>query len=123
MFVASGHRFPIRPAELGVQADWRAAVADARRQGDGFRPLRGFKRLGVQVFGADVTPPTSVLSGALEYKLQLIAKQVDRAPREARLVRNGLDIRVLPAQPGVQLQRAASERTIVLSARIAQSLG
>ncbi|HLY93297.1 MAG TPA: VanW family protein [Gaiellaceae bacterium] len=113
VFVASGHRFPIRAVELGVQADWGAAVADARRQGDGFVPLRGFKRLGVQVFGADVTPPTSVLSGALEYKLQLIAKIVDRTPRDARLVRDGLDVRVQPAQPGVELERAAAAQAIV----------
>lgn len=113
VFVASGHRFPIRAAELGVQADWRSAIADARRQGDGFVPLRGFKRIGVQVFGADVTPPTDVLSGALQYKLQLIAKAVDRAPRDARLVRDSLGVRVLPAQPGVELERAAAEQTIV----------
>ncbi len=113
VFVAAGHTFPIRPSELGVQADWRTAIADARRQGDGFIPLRGFKRLGVQVFGADVTPATSVLSGALAYKLQLIAQDVDRTPRDARLVRDGLVIHVLRAQRGVQLQRAAAERTIV----------
>ena len=113
VFVASGRRFPIRAVELGVQADWRSAIADARRQGDGFVPLRGFKRIGVQVFGADVTPPTDVLSGALQYKLQLIAKAVDRAPLDARLVRDGLDVHVVPARPGVELQRAAAEQAIV----------
>lgn len=112
-FVASGHRFPIRAVELGVQDDWRTAIADARRQGDGFVPLRGFKRIGVQVFGADLTPPTDVLSGALQYKLELIAKAVDRSPRDARLVRDGLDVRVVAAQPGIELQRAAAEQTIV----------
>ena len=113
LFVASGHRFPIRAVELGVQADWGAAIADARRQGDGFVPLRGFKRLGVQVFGADVAPPIDALSGALAYKLELIAKVVDRAPRDARLVRDGFDARVVPAQPGVELERAAAEQAIV----------
>src|SRR5581483_9696693 len=41
VFVAGDKRFRIRPAELGVQSDWRAAVDDAQRQGSGFGPLRG----------------------------------------------------------------------------------
>ena len=62
VFVAGGKRFSIEPLELGVEPDWKAAVDSARRQGDGFGPLRGFKRLDVQVFGADVTPPIRVLT-------------------------------------------------------------
>jgi vancomycin resistance protein YoaR len=113
VFIAGGERFSISPVELGVQADWKAAVDDARRQGDGFAPLRGFKRLGVDFFGADVAPPTSALSGALTYELQQIAEQVDRAPRDARLVRAGLDVHVVGAQPGVRLDRAAAAEAIV----------
>ena len=75
VFLAGGTRFAIRPNELGVEPDWKAAVDAAQRQGDGFGPLRGFKRLDVQFFGADVTPPTRVLNGALKYKLGLIAKE------------------------------------------------
>ncbi len=84
VFTAGGRRFGIRPLELGVQSDWRAAVDDAQRQGSGFAPLRGFKRLGVDVFGADVTPPTSVLNGSLEYELDRIANVVE--PAAARRV-------------------------------------
>jgi len=113
VFVAAGRRFPIRPVELGVRQDWKAAVDDARRQGYGFAPLRGFKRLGVDFFGADVTPSTSVLSGVLTYELQQIAQRVDRTARDARLVRLGLEVRVLPAQPGVQLDRTAAAQAIV----------
>jgi vancomycin resistance protein YoaR len=113
VFVAAGRRFPIRPAELGVQADWKAAVEDARRQGDGFGPFRGFKRIGVDVFGADVTPSISVLSGALQYELQVIAKRVDRAPRDARLVRHGTNIRAQRAEPGIELERTTAAQTIV----------
>ena len=115
VFVAGGRRFPIAPVELGVEPDWRSAVDAAQRQGDGFGPLRGFKRLDVQVFGADVTPPTRVLSGALQYKLGLIARQVDRAPRDAALVRHGSTIAVAPSRPGVVLDRAAAERVVVRS--------
>jgi vancomycin resistance protein YoaR len=115
VFVAGGRRFPIRPTELGVEPDWKAAVDAAQRQGDGFGPIRGFKRLDVQVFGADVTPPTRVLSGALQYKLGLIANEVDRAPRDAALVRRGATVSVLPSRPGVVLDRRAAERVVVRS--------
>ena len=113
VFVAAGKRFAIRPIELGVEPDWQAAIDAAERQGDGFGPLRGFKRLDVQVFGADVTPPIRVLNGALQYKLQLIAKDVNRAPRDAAVVRRGLKIAVVPARAGMVLDRSAAERTLV----------
>ena len=113
VFTAGGKRFPIRARELGVQPDWARAVEVARREGDGFGPLRGFKRLGVEVFGEDVSPPTEVLRGALEYKLRLIARAVDRAPRDAALVRRGGRIVAVPARPGLRLDRDASARTIV----------
>jgi vancomycin resistance protein YoaR len=113
VFLAGGTRYLIRPNELGVEPDWKAAVAAAQRQGDGFGPIRGFKRLDVQVFGADVTPPTTVLDGALQYELGLIAKDVNRPPRNAALVLHGLRIAVRPAQAGRVLDRAAAARTIV----------
>jgi vancomycin resistance protein YoaR len=113
VFAAAGKRFAIRPIELGVEPDWKAAIAAAQRQGDGFGPLRGFKRLDVQVFGADVTPPIRVLTGALQYKLELIAKDVNRAPRDAALVRRGLKITVVPARAGIVLDRAAATRIVV----------
>lgn len=113
VFVAAGKRFSIRAYELGVQPDWKAAVEAARRQGDGFGPLRGFKRLDVSFFGADVTPPITALTGALDYKVRLIARDVNRRPREAALVRRGLDVRVVPAQPGLVLDERAAAETIV----------
>jgi vancomycin resistance protein YoaR len=112
-FVAGGKRFSIRPNDLGVELDWNAAVAAAERQGDGFGPIRGFKRLDVQVFGADVTPPTTVLHGALQYKIGLIAKDVNRIPQNAAVVRHGLRIVVQPARQGRALDRVAAARTIV----------
>jgi vancomycin resistance protein YoaR len=113
VFVAAGKKFPIPPRQLGVEPDWARAVDLARREGDGFGPLRGFKRLDVQVFGADVSPPIQVLTGALEYKLQLIAADVDRQPRDAQLVRRSGRIVAVPAQPGLVLDRKAAAQTIV----------
>jgi vancomycin resistance protein YoaR len=113
VFVAGGKRFRIRPVELGVEPDWKAAVASAERQGDGFGPIRALKRLDVQFFGADVTPPTSVLHGALDYEVSRIADAVDRRPQSASLVRHGLAVDIVPARAGRALDRAAATRTIV----------
>jgi hypothetical protein len=60
-FTAAGREWRLRPASLGVETDWNAAVRIALDQGDGLAPIRGFRRLGVRVFGADVSPPTRVL--------------------------------------------------------------
>jgi vancomycin resistance protein YoaR len=113
VFTAAGKRFPISPTALGVEPNWKAAIDAAQRQGSGFGPLRGFKRLGVTFFGADVTPPTTVLDGSLEYELGLIAKRVNRDPRDAQIVRRGTSIIVTPARPGYVLDRHAAARTVV----------
>jgi len=113
VFTAGGKRFPIPPAELGVQSDWRAAVDDAQRQGSGFAPLRGFKRIGVEVFGADVTPSTSVLTGALQYELGRIALVADQAPRDASLSLDGTRVVLHSAQAGRVLDRRAAAAVIV----------
>jgi len=113
VFTAAGKRFPIRPATLGVQPDWKAAIDAAQRQGDGFGPLRGFKRLDVTFFGADVTPRIGVLNGSLQYELGQIADRVNHPAREAALVRRGSKIVVVPARPGTVLDRAAAADTLV----------
>jgi vancomycin resistance protein YoaR len=113
VFTAAGKRFPITPTALGVQPDWRAAIDAAQRQGNGFGPLRGFKRLDVTFFGADVTPPITVLNGSLQYELGQIAQKVNREPREAALVRRGTSFVIVPARPGYVLDRATAARTLV----------
>jgi vancomycin resistance protein YoaR len=113
VFTAGARRFAIRPGELGVESDWAAAVDDAQRQGSGFAPLRGFKRIGVDVFGADVAPATSVLTGALQYELDRIAAAVDRAPRDASLSLRGTHVALVAAQTGRTLDRSAAASIIV----------
>ena len=72
----------LQPRHLGIRVDWGAAVDAVRRQGNGFGPLRGFRRLDLRFFGADVAPPTQVYDGALEAKLNQISAAVNvRAPR------------------------------------------
>jgi vancomycin resistance protein YoaR len=113
LFAAGRRRFRIRPVELGVEPDWRAAVDSAQRQGAGFAPIRGFKRIGVDVFGADVTPPIGVLRGALDYEIDRIAQAVDRPPRDASLTLRGTSVVVVPARTGRQIDRTAAANVLV----------
>ena len=111
MAATSSYRFAAK--QLAVQPDWNAAVAAAGRAGDGFGPVRGFRRLRARVFGAEVLPRLVVSNAALEYALDKIAADVDQRPRSARLVRHGLRIQVVPDQPGSRLDRDAAADTIV----------
>jgi vancomycin resistance protein YoaR len=112
-FVVEGRRWRISPRRLGVEADWAAAVDSARRQGEGFGPVRGLRRVKVRVFGADVSPPARVYVPALEYQLQQLAEEIDRPRRESAIVLNGLKPVLVPGRPGYRLRREAAASTIV----------
>ena len=75
--------------------------------------MRGYKRIGVDVFGADVTPSTSVLTGALQYELDRIAAAVDQPARNASLRLDGTRVVLVPAQPGRTLDRPAATTLVV----------
>ncbi|MGB2876269.1 MAG: VanW family protein [Gaiellaceae bacterium] len=113
VFAAGAHRWPLRPGNLGVDADWRAAVKLAQRQGDGFGPFRGLRRIGVRVFGADVSPPTRVWERALDYELARMARIVDKPYRDAAIALHGLRPVVVPEHAGRVLDRKAAAPTIV----------
>jgi hypothetical protein len=74
-FRAGTHVWQLEPRRLGIQVDWAAAVDAVRRQGQGFGPLRGFRRLDLRFFGADVAPPTQVYDAALRYWLDRIERR------------------------------------------------
>jgi vancomycin resistance protein YoaR len=114
-FTAAGERFPLAAEQLGVRPDWSAAVAAAARSGDGFGPIRGFRRLHTRFFGAEVLPALAVSSGALEYALDEVAAEVDRQPRSAAVVRRGLSIQIVPEQAGRRLDREAAGEVIARS--------
>ena len=114
-FTAAGREWRLKPVSLGVQTDWNAAVKLALDQGDGVGPVRGFRRLGVRVFGADVAPPTRVFERALAYELGRMARVVNRPHRDAALVLRGLRPVVVPATAGHVLDRDAAGDTIVRS--------
>jgi vancomycin resistance protein YoaR len=112
-FLANPRSWRLTPVQLGVQVDWAAAVEAARREGEGFGPVRGFKRLHTRFFGADVAPPTRAYEAALGYAIERFAKGVRRRPREAAVELRGLRPVVVPAATGRSLDRAAAERTVV----------
>jgi vancomycin resistance protein YoaR len=114
-FAAGGETYRFAANQLAVQPDWAAAVAAAGRAGDGFGPLRGFRRLRARVFGAEILPRLTVSNAALEYALDQIAEDVDRAPANAKLVRRGLRIRIVPDETGASLDREAAAEVIVRS--------
>ena len=114
-FVAGEHRWRMTPARLGVKADWAAAVAAARRQGDGFAPVRGFRRLHTRFFGSDVVPPARVFDAALRYELDRFARAVHVKTREPAVQLRGLRPVVVAGRPGRALEREAAARVVVRS--------
>jgi vancomycin resistance protein YoaR len=114
-FVAGGRKFPITPRSMGVEVDWGAAVADAVRQGGGFGVVRGYRRLELQLFPQDVSPPIRSYGAALDYELGLLGKAVDSPHREAALVRRGLHITIAPGKTGLALDRAPARKLLVAS--------
>ncbi|TML66307.1 MAG: hypothetical protein E6G13_13900, partial [Actinobacteria bacterium] len=101
--------------QLGVRPDWRAAVNTVRRQGAGFAPFRGFKRLDLKVFGTDVAPPTQVYVSGLRYVLGKVSGVVDMRHREPSVVLHGLQPVILPGRAGRVLDRQAAAAAIVRS--------
>jgi len=112
-FRVGARTWRLEPRHLGIRVDWRAAVDAVRRQGNGFGPLRGFRRLDLRFFGADVAPPTQVDDAALQAKLDEIAAAVNVSHREASIVLHGLRPQIVPSRTGHVLDRHAAAATIV----------
>jgi vancomycin resistance protein YoaR len=113
VFTAADRSWPLRPVNLGVEVDWSGAVKVALHEGGGAAPIRGFRRLGVRVFGADVAPPTQVLERSLAFELGRMSRAVDRPHRDASIVLRRLQPVVLAGTTGHVLDREAAGRTIV----------
>ncbi|HEX4929410.1 MAG TPA: VanW family protein, partial [Gaiellaceae bacterium] len=115
VFTAGGESYEIKATTLGVEADWAAAIATASREGEGFGPVRGFRRLQARFFGAEISPPVQAYSAALDFKLAELGRTIDQQHVEAKLARRGLAIEVVPGQPGRTLDQKAAAATIVRS--------
>ena len=113
VFTAGSRRWRIRPNEMILEVDWPAAVETARRQGDGFAPVRGLRRLGTRFFGADVTPRARVSTAVLAHDLEVAARRIDRPQRDAFLRLRGLQPELVRGATGRRLDRDAAARVIV----------
>jgi vancomycin resistance protein YoaR len=113
VFTAGGYRWRLRPTNIGVAVDWGAAVELALHHGDGFGPFRGLRRIGVRVFGTDVSPPTRVWKRALTYEVGRMSRALDRPHRDAAVALHGLQPIVVPGRTGRILDRSSAEAAIV----------
>jgi vancomycin resistance protein YoaR len=112
-FVAGGRTFPLTAPKIRLTPDWAAAVAAARHEGDGFTPIRGFRRIKLRVFGGDVDVRAAYSTAALNAELARIAEKVDRPHRDAALVLHGLRPAIVGARTGRILDRKAAGAAIV----------
>jgi vancomycin resistance protein YoaR len=112
-FVADDESFSFAANQLGVEPDWEGAVAAAAREGDGFGPIRGFRRIQTRFFGAEILPPLRASDAALDFALEKIEKATNRPARSAALVRRGLRIEVVAERSGRRLEHDAAERLVV----------
>ena len=112
-FTADGRRFALSAAQLGIEGNWRLAVQAAAAEGDGFGPVRGFRRLRARLFGVEVWPSFRAYDAAVNYKIDQIAGAVDRSSVDARLVRSGLSVTVVEGRADRKLDRAAAIAIVV----------
>ncbi len=115
VFTAESKEWRVKPNAVVVEVDWAAAVEAARRQGEGFGPVRGLKRLGVRVFGGDVAPRATVYEAAIDAYVTRFAKAVDRPRVEPSLRLRGIEAEVVSGKAGRLLDRNATEQVLVRS--------
>lgn len=114
-FTAGGKRFTFTPRQLGVTTDWRAAVEQARRDGDGFGPVRGFRRLALRFSGREVTPAVSAYDAIVASAVKAVAASVDRPAVPALIELKGLVPEIVPGHPGRVLDQTAAAELMVAS--------
>ncbi len=113
VFFAGGEEWKITPHRLGVEADWGAAVAAAKREGEGLGPFRGIQRVRVRVFGADIAPPATVYEPALDYQLDQLTNAIDQREREAAIVLKRREPVLVDGRAGRTLARERAAATLV----------
>jgi len=115
VFVSGAHKWRLRPSRLGVQANWAEAVHEAQVASGGFAPIRGWRRIGISLFGDDVTPHATIWQPALTYRLNQFARVLDHPHRDAALRLRGLRVTVVPGHDGVVLDRPRAAQLLVTS--------
>ncbi len=121
-FAAGDETFTFAANQLGVEPDWGGAVAAAARAGDGFGPIRGFRRLHTRFFGAEILPRVAVSDGALDYRARGHGGERSTAPRRTpRSFGTASGSRASPIGPAAV--SSARRRRALSSARSALSNG
>jgi len=113
VFTAPGKHWRVKPSAVVLDVDWGAAVEAAQRQGEGFGPFRGLKRLGVRVFGGEVVPTSRVYQSRVDAYMGRFARGVDEASVEPSLVVRGTAADIVAGRNGRLLDRAAAEKVFV----------
>jgi len=113
VFTAAGKTFAIPPKELGVSVDWAGTVRRVEESGGGSGVIRGYRRLGLELFPQSVAPRIESYDAAVNYEVRQLALKIDRPHREASLVRRGLHISIAAGATGTVLDREAAKRVIV----------
>jgi vancomycin resistance protein YoaR len=114
-FVAGGQRFSFTARELGIAVDWRAAIEQARQKGDGFGPIRGFRRLALRFSGQDVALRSGASEATVASAVRAVAAKVDRRAVPATIELKGLTPSIVPGRAGQVLDRAVATRLLVSS--------
>ena len=107
-----GRTYRVRPLRSGLNVDWRAAVAEAQGKTDGFRPIRGFRRLATGRSAPTSRPTATVDPRALARVLEPMTRG-DVAYRDAAIRLVGLRPVVVPERAGLALDEEAAGRRIV----------
>ena len=113
VFTAGENRWALTPRQLEVRVDWAAAVQEALEVGHGPIPLRGLKRVKVRLFGEDLEPHADYFEGGLQFRVDQMARRIERPAREAAIVLRGLSPVVVPAEAGRELVREDAQRLII----------
>jgi vancomycin resistance protein YoaR len=112
-FTAGEHRWRTTADELDVTVDWKQTIARAQDEGSWPIPLRGWKRIYLRAFGADVNPAARAYEAGLDYELGRVASEVERSARDAAIQLSGGTPRIVPAATGLTLDAEASRDVVV----------
>jgi vancomycin resistance protein YoaR len=113
VFTAGENRWALTPRQLEVRVDWAAAVQEALEVGHGPLPLRGLKRVKVRLFGEDLEPHADYFEGGLQFRVDQMARRIERPAREAAIVLRGLSPVIVPAEAGRELVREEAQSLVI----------
>jgi vancomycin resistance protein YoaR len=108
-----GLQWNLSLTDLGADVDIPGTLEEGMQAGRGRGLLDAWDRLRIWWAGYEVAPRVFVELERLEAQIEAMAAAIDRPPRDAALeIREG-EVRVIPAQAGVRLNRAATRARLL----------